>query len=136
MTDSFLLIYLYRIVNVIDRKTMSICAKHGLTQSQFAVLEALQSKGELTVGEVKDAILSSDGTIPVVVKNLEKLGYIFRKEDPTDKRRSILALTEAGKEIIAEVFPKNMAMIQNELSVWNEREKKQLARLLKKFDLR
>ena len=134
MTDSFLVIYLYRIVNALERKTIAICTKHGLTASQFAVLEALQHKGDLTVGEVKEAILSSTGTIPVVVKNLEKLGYIYRKTDSADKRRSILSLTDAGRELVEEVFPKNIEMIQQEMSVWNEEEKKQLARLLQKFN--
>ena len=134
MTDSFLVIYLYRIVNTLERKTIAICTKHGLTASQFAVLEALQHKGDLTVGEVKEAILSSTGTIPVVVKNLEKLGYIYRKTDSADKRRSILSLTDAGRELVEEVFPKNIEMIQQEMSVWNEEEKKQLARLLQKFN--
>ena len=136
MTDSFLLIYFYRIVNAINRKTISICTKYGITVSQFAVLEALKSKGELTVGEVRDVILSSEGTIPVVVKNLEKLGYISRRADSNDRRRSFLSLTETGRAIVEEIFPKNMEMIQNEFSVWSEQEKKQLAKILKKFELR
>ena len=134
--DSFLVIYLYRIVNNLNRKTIAICNKYGITASQFAVLEALKHKGELTVGEVKDAVLSSDGTIPVVVKNLEKLGYISRTEDPVDRRRSILSLTDAGRKIFETVFPENMAMIENELSIWDDREKKQLARLFRKFELK
>ncbi len=136
MTDSYLLIYLHRIVNTLDRKTMSICTKHGLTLSQFAVLEALLHKGDLTVGQVKEAILSSDGTIPVVVKNLEKLGYITRLEDPKDKRRSILTLTDAGRMLIEEVYPENREMIRQELSAWTEDEKRQMAALLRKFDYR
>ena len=123
MTDSFLLIYFYRIVNAINRKTISICTKYGITVSQFAVLEALKSKGELTVGEVR-------------VKNLEKLGYISRRADSNDRRRSFLSLTETGRAIVEEIFPKNMEMIQNEFSVWSEQEKKQLAKILKKFELR
>jgi MarR family 2-MHQ and catechol resistance regulon transcriptional repressor len=136
MIDSYFLIYLHRIVNTIDRKTIAICNKYDLTLSQFGVMEALRHKGDLTVGQVKDAILSSDGTIPVVVKNLEKLGYINRSGDPKDKRRSILSLTDSGKALIDEVYPENMEMIHKELSVWSEEEKKQMTSLFQKFDYR
>ncbi|WP_235899151.1 MarR family transcriptional regulator [Suipraeoptans intestinalis] len=47
-----------------------------MTLSQFAVLEALYSKGDLTVGEVREKILSSVGTIPVIVNNLVGRGYV------------------------------------------------------------
>lgn len=62
-------------------------AEYNLTLGQFAVLEALYHKGDLTVGQVQRAILSSSGTVPVIVGNLEKRGYLARQTDEADRRR-------------------------------------------------
>ena len=131
--DNYILIRMHRIIGRIDRQTAHIAAKYDLTLSQFGVLEALYHAGDLTVGEVKEKILSSDGTIPVVVKNLEKRGLLFRKQDPADKRKSILSLTEQGRNLIAEAYPENEQMIRKQMSAWTPEEKKQLTALLKKF---
>lgn len=131
--DNYLLIRMYRMVSQMNRKTSHIAAQYGLTLSQFGVLEALYHVGDLTVGEVKNKILSSDGTIPVVVKNLEKQGFLFRKQDPKDRRKSILSLTEQGRDVIAKAYPENEKMIQDALSVWTRDEKRQLLKLLQKF---
>ncbi|MGI6736062.1 MAG: MarR family winged helix-turn-helix transcriptional regulator [Anaerovoracaceae bacterium] len=131
--ENYILIKMHRIIGRIDRQTAHIAAKYHLTLSQFGVLEALYHVGDLTVGEVKEKILSSDGTIPVVVKNLEKQGLLFRKRDPADKRKSILSLTERGRTLIAQAYPENEEMIGRELSVWSKEDKKRLAALLKQY---
>ncbi|MGI6117274.1 MAG: MarR family winged helix-turn-helix transcriptional regulator [Bilifractor sp.] len=131
--DNYILIKMHRIMNQIDRQSAHIAAAHGLTLSQFGVLEALYHIGDMTVGEVKEKILSSDGTIPVVIKNLEKNGLLSRKQDPDDRRKSILSLTEPGRTRIAEVYPENERMIHNQMKVWSEEEKKELASILRRF---
>lgn len=133
MEDNYILIGMHRMINQIDRRTAHIAAEHDLTLSQFGVLEALYHVGDLTVGEVKQKILSSDGTIPVVVKNLEKRGLLYRKQDPKDKRKSILSLTEAGQDVISKAYPENEKMIRDQLSVWTKEERRQLSLLLRKF---
>lgn len=131
--DNYILIEMHRMMNRIDRQTAHIAAEYDLTLSQFGVLEALYHVGDLTVGEVKEKILSSDGTIPVVVKNLEKRGMLFRKQDPQDKRKSILSLTEQGRNVISRAYPENEKMIKEQMSVWTVEEKRQISLLLRKF---
>ena len=132
-TELQLLIGLNRTVNEINRKTAQLCLQHKLTLSQFGVLEALYHKGELTIGQVKELILSSDGTIPVVIKNLEKNRLIERKAHPSDRRCTLLKLTPKGKALIEEVFPLNVKLIKKEMKIWSADEKKVLLKLLKKF---
>ena len=129
-TEPNLIISLHRIVTDLDRKTKVLCQKQGLTFGQFMVLEALYHKGPLSVGEVKESILSTDGTIPVIVANMEKAGLLARKQDEKDRRKSILSLTKKGRDIIREVYPDNAEMIHTAFSVWNDREKGDLKRLL------
>lgn len=127
------LIGLHRAVNETDRQTSRAMAPFGLTLGQFAVLEALYHKGDLTVGQVQEAILSSSGTIPLIVNNLEKRGLLVRRSDEADRRRCFLSLTEAGRGLIAEAYPVNEALIIEQMDCWTDSEKEALASLLKRF---
>ena len=106
-----ILIGLHKNVKELDRRTLDIARSYGLSFSQFMVLEALYSKGNLSIGEVREAILSSVGTISLVVSNLKKMGYVKIKTDENDKRVSILSLTNEGRDVIERVIPENEAMI-------------------------
>ena len=133
MKDSYLMIAMHRIVRQLDRETASICAKHDLSLSQFAVLEALYHKGPSSVGRLKELILSSDGTIPVVIKNLERDGLVVREEDASDRRRSIISITDGGRARVEGAMPENTAMIAQYFSRWENDEKRTMIRLLEKL---
>lgn len=128
-----ILIGLHRNINDIDKKTLKIAAEHGLTLSQFMVLEALYSKGDMTVGEVREKILSSVGTISVIVNNLVKMNYIERLPDERDRRVCILHLTKDGRDVISKVVPKNEAMIEDSMKVLTTEEQEDFLYLLKKM---
>ena len=87
----------------------------------------------MTVGQVQEKILSSSGTIPLIIQNLATRNLLVRLKDERDKRCCILQLTEQGKELISEVYPKNEEMILNEFQIYNKEEKKEFLRLLKKY---
>ena len=128
-----ILIGLHKNVKELDRRTLDIARTYGLSFSQFMVLEALYSKVNLSIGEVREAILSSVGTISLVVKNLEKMGYVKRKTDENDKRISILSLTDEGRAVIEKVIPENEAMIYDYMKDLSEEETATLLSLLKKL---
>ena len=72
-TELKILIGLHRAINYIDRQSTKIFSEYQLTLGQFAVLEALHHKGDMTVGQVQEKILSSGGTMPLIINNLEKI---------------------------------------------------------------
>lgn len=127
-----ILVGMHRNINRIDKQTSKIASEHGLTFSQFAVLEALYSKGDMSVGEIREHILSSMGTIPVIINNLVKMKYVQRCSDMHDRRICRMSLTNEGKKIIQEIVPKNKAMIKKYLGVLTEEEKSTLLFLMKK----
>lgn len=128
-----LLIGLHRVCNEIDRRSSRLFAQYDLSLGQFAVLEALYHKGDLSVGEVQKKILSTSGTITVIINNLAKRGLLERLPAVDDKRKSILHITEKGKELIKEVFPENRTVIIDSMAHWSEEEKEQMLKILKKF---
>lgn len=96
-------------------------------------MEALYHKGALSVGQVQEKILSTSGTITVIINNLEARGYIRRETDPHDRRRFILDLTDSGRQLIACVYPENEARIIDIMGLLTAQEQQTLVGLLKKF---
>lgn len=122
-----------RVINTLRRENNKLILKHDLTLGQFAVMEALYSKGRLSTGEVMEKILTTSGNIPVIVKNLEKDGFITRKQDESDKRRFILDLTDKGKSLMDEIVPENLKFMDELISLWDDDEKEELIILMNKF---
>ena len=122
-----------RVINTLRRENNKLILKHNLTLGQFAVMEALYSKGRLSTGEVMEKILSTSGNIPVIVKNLEKDGFITRKQDESDKRRFILNLTDKGKDLMDEIVPENLKFMDELISLWDDDDKEELIILMNKF---
>ncbi len=122
-TEMKILIGLHRNVNALDKKTSKIAAEYNLTFSQFMVLEALYSKGDMSVGEVRERILSSVGTIPLIVNNLVKMNYVERMCNEKDRRVCILHLTQEGYDVISKIVPRNEAMIAESMEVLDQEEK-------------
>lgn len=127
-----ILIALHRTINKIDKKTIKLANNTGLTFGQFMVLEALYSKGDMSIGEVMDKILSSVGTISVIVKNLEKAGYVEKIPYEEDKRVTMLHLTDDGRGVIEKVIPRNNDMIVDSFLMLTDDEKESLLLILKK----
>lgn len=122
-----------RALNKINRATNKVYTKYGLTSGQFAVLEALYHKGDLSVGEVQEKILTTSGTIPVIVRNLEKEGLLEKAIDEKDKRRFILRITEKGRDLMNLAYPENEAIIVSMINTWSKEEQEQILKYMKKF---
>jgi Transcriptional regulators len=105
----------------------------GLTSSQFAVLEALYNKGDLRICELIEKILTTSGNITVVIKNLEKDEFIRKYSDPEDKRSMIISITDKGRKIMDDIFPKHVENINEIFSILTVEEKLELKKILKKF---
>ncbi|WP_139651830.1 MarR family winged helix-turn-helix transcriptional regulator [Raoultibacter phocaeensis] len=130
--DGALVIALSRSYEIAHRTSRKLVAEYGITFSQFEVLEALMHKGPLTVNAIIDAVLSTGGSITVVVRNLEKLGYVARTVNPDDGRSFIVELTACGKSLIEELFPRHMKALGASLSELGDDDIETIIELLKK----
>lgn len=95
-----LIITLSRVAQALHKKLGKIFNEEGLTTSQFAVLEVLYHKGELTINEIIGSVLLTSGNMTVVINNLEKDSWIVRHINPTDKRSCFLPITEKRRKQI------------------------------------
>lgn len=131
--DASLMIGLSRITNYLQHEISLLCSEYDLTQTQFAVLEALNSKGELLVGEIQKLILSTPGNVPYVINNLIKKGFVAKENVESDKRCSKISLTPAGKDKILEILPAHDELLTEKFRVLTDSEKDELLSLILKF---
>ena len=128
-----LVIALGRAYRSAHRKSTELFRKRGLTMSQFTVMEVLYNKGEMTIQQIIDKVLSSSGNITVVVRNLETVGLAYRRVNPEDKRSYYIGLTDKGKRTAASVFSKHMTYIAEAFSKLTPQEKSTVVAVLKKL---
>lgn len=117
----------------IDAKVSETFKQDDLTPTQFSVLDVLYSKGPMKIAELIDSILATSGNMTVVIRNMEKKGWIARHTFPSDKRACLLTLTDAGRQVIEHALPLHIEKIEETFSVLTEDEQEELIRLLKKF---
>ena len=117
----------------IDAKVSESYKEFELTPTQFAVLDVLYAKGTLKIGELINSMLATSGNMTVVIKNMEKKGWVERIMCPNDKRSFLVSLTEEGERVIKETLPKHIERVEETFSVLTETEQEELIRLLKKF---
>jgi MarR family 2-MHQ and catechol resistance regulon transcriptional repressor len=108
---------------------------YGLTFSQFGVLEALYHLGPLHPHELATKILKSSGNLTLVIDNLAKRGLVERERDETDRRYITICLSEAGQQLISDVFPHHVEHAMKAISVLTPEEQHQLATLCRKLGL-
>jgi MarR family 2-MHQ and catechol resistance regulon transcriptional repressor len=107
----------------------------GLGLSDFAALEALLSKGPLTITEIQAKVMLASGSMTAAVDRLEKKGLIQRGPAASDRRAKVLHLTPEGRRVVETAFSRHAAELESAMTVLNSNEKRQLHGLLKKLGL-
>src|SRR4051812_19282614 len=128
-------VVLARTYDAIAQHTAADIARHGLTTTEFGILEALHHKGPLLLGEIQRKVLVTSGGITYLVDRLVAKGLVTREPSPDDRRARYAVLTAEGKQLIAQIFPAHAARLASVLSVLNEREQEQATDLLRKLGL-
>ncbi|WP_327838451.1 MarR family transcriptional regulator [Bacillus salipaludis] len=108
---------------------------HKINNENFMILELLYSKGPHPVQKISEKFSIPSGSITYVVDKLEKKGLVERQPNPNDRRASNVVLTEEGRALFDEIFPKHVATISQNLSFISNDEKEQLIDLLKRIGM-
>ncbi|HFU4460573.1 TPA: MarR family winged helix-turn-helix transcriptional regulator [Streptococcus suis] len=127
------LVVFRRAANTIAKSELETIKKYGLTVCQFGVMEALYNKGNLRIQDLIDKLLSTSGNMTVVIKNMIRDGYVYKTSDTSDRRASLIALTEKGRQTIETILPEHYDHVGQIFSVLSPEEQDQLATILKKF---
>ncbi|MGE5314783.1 MAG: MarR family winged helix-turn-helix transcriptional regulator [Acidobacteriota bacterium] len=111
-------------------------SRYGLTQPQFAVIEALGHLGPMKISVLGAKMLVTGGNMTIVIDNLEKSGLVQRVRCIDDRRATTISLTEKGEELFSSIFPQHAEFVADTLSVLTDKEIEELSALLKKLGLK
>lgn len=110
-------------------------AQHGLTTTEFGILEALHTKGPLLLGEIQRKVLVTSGGITYLVDRLVAKGLVRREPSPRDRRARYAVLTPEGRELIERLFPPHAVEVVRAMSGLNAREQAEAIALLRALGL-
>jgi DNA-binding MarR family transcriptional regulator len=78
------------------RRTYALALSDDLSGSQAAVLTRLHTEGPSSASVLASAEAVSHQAIGAILAVLQERGFIQRSPDPTDGRRQLISLTDAG----------------------------------------
>ncbi len=129
--DSF--IKLVRAADSVSAQINDHLRDHGLTVSQFGVLEALYHLGVLNQSDLARKLLKSTGNLTTVVDNLAKQGLVERRRCTEDRRVVYIHLTDQGREHIESILPGHVDGVVDVFSVLSVDEQGVLGGLLRRL---
>ncbi len=84
-------------------RAAALLAPLGLHPGQESLLLELARTGPIIQAQLSDALGCEPPSVTLMTRKLEAAGYIRRKPAPSDKRASIVELTDSGKALVDQV---------------------------------
>ncbi|HUH24927.1 MAG TPA: MarR family transcriptional regulator [Brevundimonas sp.] len=108
-------------------------ARYGLQQGEFDALATLRRSGApegLTPTALFEAAMMSSGGMTARIDRLEKAGLVERRPHPTDRRATLVRLTDKGFDLIETIMPEHEEATRDILAPLSLDEQKTLNALL------
>jgi DNA-binding MarR family transcriptional regulator len=116
---------------VIEREVDALMrSRFDSTIARFDFLSALDRHGALTLGEVSQYLLVSNGNVTQLRTRLEADGLIAIEADATDRRVQRVRLTRAGESVFKRMAKAHAACVDSLLVGLTQADKQALMRLL------
>ena len=105
----------------------------GVNARHAGLLTILEEKGSISQSELGSWAHIDRTTIVALIDDLEKAGFVERKEHPTDRRSHAIYLTAKGKEIMPQIEKIAKEREQEFLEPLAAQEQKTLLQILRKL---
>ncbi len=108
-------------------------ARYGLQQGEFDALATLRRSGAsegLTPTALFEAAMMSSGGMTARIDRLERAGLVARGPHPTDRRATLVRLTDKGFDLIETIMPSHEEAARDILAPLSLDEQKTLNALL------
>lgn len=116
------LIALRRIIRSIDTHSRDLIERRGVTVPQLVILQKLMA-GPSTLGQLAREVHLSQATVSGIVDRLEQRQFLSRERHTDDRRRVVIELTDAGRQLIQSApSPLQDRFIKrlNDLQTWEQ----------------
>lgn len=108
-------------------------SKAGIDRPTFMLLATLAEHGPRRSGALAETLHSDPSTISRQVAQLVKAGLVERQVDKLDGRATVLAATERGLALLAELRGRRNAQIAQMITHWPDGDRAQFAELFERF---
>jgi DNA-binding MarR family transcriptional regulator len=125
-----------RLSKHLDRSIQETVFEFELNLGEFDVLATLRRSGhpyQLSPTDLFNALMVSSGTMTHRIDQLERAEWVKRIPDPSDRRGTLIMLTDKGLNLIEQAVEAHIVNAHNILSALAESERKILAQLLRKL---
>ncbi|VVE39086.1 HTH-type transcriptional regulator MhqR [Pandoraea eparura] len=96
--DDYLAYLLARASTLVSDEFHREVAAAGLGVTEWRVLATLSDGRARTINQLADIVLAKQPTLTKMVDRLEATGDVVRGESATDRRQSLVSLTDAGRD--------------------------------------
>src|SRR5437868_435491 len=128
----------YRLSVLINRISTAIARVYArrfrLTVPEWRVMAVLGRFGAMSANAVCERTAMDKVRVSRAVARLAASGRLARRTDPADRRRSVLALTPAGRAVYEEIGPLALAVERRLLAPLDPRDRVDLDRVLTKLE--
>jgi DNA-binding MarR family transcriptional regulator len=122
---------LARLIRLMERAPVG--RENDLDRPSFMLLFTLVCAGPSRVTALAAAVHSDPSTVSRQVANLVGMGLLERRADPDDGRASLLAVTDAGLDLLKRAQQCRDERIAAITARWQPAEREQFADLLDRF---
>jgi DNA-binding MarR family transcriptional regulator len=99
----------------------------------MALLWVLREHGPLRGNALADLCHSDPSTVSRQVGTLVQQGLVRRESDPDDRRAAQLAITDKGREVVADRLRMRDAQLARITEAWSARDRARFAELFNRF---
>lgn len=105
----------------------------GTQRTQGRILKILYLGGPMTQKALQDKLEIQPGSMSEIAAKLERKGLLSREKDPSDKRKILLALTDAGRADVERFRERGGFSHPKSFDALTQEERETLCALLEKL---
>jgi DNA-binding MarR family transcriptional regulator len=109
-------------------------AGRGLERPAYGLLSRIAVDGPFRLSALATDVSLDLSTVSRQVAALENAGLVRRLPDPSDKRASLVEVTELGREVFAENRDRWLAIWEELLAGWTPRQRQLFAELFTRLN--
>lgn len=136
MQEKELAIMIVENINILDNLVKGV-ANIGMknidrfTVKQFFTLLQIRKYEKIELKNLSKDLYVSTSSLCVLLNRLVEIGYVFREEDPRDRRNTFYGITEEGKAVLEEEEANIVRALSEGMNKFDDKFKKDIDKSLR-----
>lgn len=124
---------LFRTMNHVSAVIKGDIKGYDLNATEFGTLELLYHRGKQPIQSICNRLLMANSSLTYVIDKLEARGLIVRIPDTSDRRNTLIDLSDAGRAFFDAIFPHHVQTLESIYQDLKPEEIRELIESLKKI---